>query len=611
MLADSKYHQQMSNQPKSINFSMRRLGRHHFAHLRSVAEGLPVQDCAKRYLGVEHGHAAKAAHQLTVDAVRSIARRSGEKAWRLIGIAIQIQPASSSTARPSLEEFIDSRGGLDGWNENEILEMYADEFPVDGKAARRLNLRERQTGLLKSLENLVAETPKSTDMVSDWFDETTSTKLISAGIVTLGQLNAKVSTGGRWYSALPFIGTQKAARIAAHLNTLLPPLAPVQKKQFLLADDSLSASSMPSSALQTLPGNLVFEVAQQRPIAPRLLRADTDQESVQAWINARAGSDVTVRTYRREAKRLMLWMQYEAGGVDFAGMTVNDCMDYMAFLQNVPANWISRERASPGDPGWAPFRGPLSQKSYRQSVVIISSMFAWLQSAQYLTGNPWVLLNTKTGDDPTEAMLDTKALSETAMLEIHKYLDAEKPSPSIARFRFILQFVSSVGLRSAELLGAKVGDVRLEPEGWMMKVTGKGAKNRICVIPLKAYLALQEYLAVRGLGGLETAPPDAPLLASVLDPMKPVGYQALYEHVKGLFRTAIAESDLPSAQRSKLAGASTHWLRHTFGTRAVQLEVPLDVIQAQLGHASIQTTMNIYGRAPIRRRADEIGKAFG
>jgi integrase len=64
-------------------------------------------------------------------------------------------------------------------------------------------------------------------------------------------------------------------------------------------------------------------------------------------------------------------------------------------------------------------------------------------------------------------------------------------------------------------------------------------------------------------------------------------------------------------ERQNLARVSTHWLRHTFGTRAIAREVPLDVIQAQMGHASIQTTTSIYGRAPIRRRAEELDKAFG
>jgi integrase len=130
-------------------------------------------------------------------------------------------------------------------------------------------------------------------------------------------------------------------------------------------------------------------------------------------------------------------------------------------------------------------------------------------------------------------------------------------------------------------------------------------------VPGQALQALQAYLAVRGLGAIQAAPPGAPLLASTLDPMAPIGYQALYEHVRGWLARAVRASSLPANERERLTGATTHWLRHTFGTRAIAREVPLDVIQAQMGHASIQTTTAIYGRAPIRRRVDELGKAFG
>jgi integrase len=92
--------------------------------------------------------------------------------------------------------------------------------------------------------------------------------------------------------------------------------------------------------------------------------------------------------------------------------------------------------------------------------------------------------------------------------------------------------------------------------------------------------------------------------------METIGYQALYEHVKGWLKKAIAASALPTNERLRLYGASTHWLRHTFGTRSVARDVPLDVIQAQMGHSSIQTTMSIYGRAPIGRRVRELEKAF-
>ena len=130
-------------------------------------------------------------------------------------------------------------------------------------------------------------------------------------------------------------------------------------------------------------------------------------------------------------------------------------------------------------------------------------------------------------------------------------------------------------------------------------------------MPGQALHALQGYLLARSLGSIQAAPPEAPLLAATQDSLAPIGYQALYEHVKGWLTRAVRASSLPAHERDRLSGATTHWLRHTFGTRAIAREVPLDVIQAQMGHASIQTTTAIYGRAPIKRRMDELGKAFG
>ena len=121
---------------------------------------------------------------------------------------------------------------------------------------------------------------------------------------------------------------------------------------------------------------------------------------------------------------------------------------------------------------------------------------------------------------------------------------------------------------------------------------------------------MQTYLGHRGRVNLQNVPPEAPLLASTADAMTAIGYQALYEHVRAWIRKAVAASELPMHERAKLAGATTHWLRHTFGTRAIARNVPLDVIQAQMGYASIQTTTAIYGRASIKRRVDELGKAF-
>ena len=613
---------------RSGTLFVRRLGAHHFAHLRAVAEGLAVQDSAKRYLGIEHGHEAKTAHQQTADAVRALARRRHEPAWRLIGLTIRIQ---SESGRPTMDAFREERD-LDGWSETEVLHLYSEAYPQERKVSRRHHLRERQLQLLRQMEGLASEQPLASDLVSGWFDDVTATKLISAGMLSLGDLNAKIAVGGRWYSTLPAIGLAKAQRIARHLEMLIPRDIPAAKPVFALsATPSLFASTsavagylpavdnalvLPADAGDATPPSSSpsfssFSSSVSPLVSHSLLRASNDLEAVEAWIKARAGSVATAKSYQREATRLLLWLQYECGGATLAQMTINLCGDYMAFLQNIPAKWISREHAKPGAPGWAPFRGPLSHTSHRQAVVIIASLFTWLQSAKYLQANPWLLVNQKTGDDRDHKMLDTKALSESAVLEILRFIEGQAPSPSRTRIRFILKFVEAVGLRSAELLSAKLSDLRLEPEGWVMQIHGKGSKNRIAAVPGQAFMALQEYLQMRGLGGIETAPPEAPLLASVKDPMERVGYQAMYEHVKSWLFKAISASALPSNERVKLFGASTHWLRHTFGTRAIARDVPLDVIQAQMGHSSIQTTTSIYGRAPIKRRVDELGKAFG
>ena len=574
---------------------VRRIGLHHFAHLRAVAEGLDVTQCAARYLGTEHGHEARTAHQQTVDAVRAVARRRGEP-WRLVGLSIKTGVAE----RPTLDAFADGR--FDGFSEAEVLEIYQETFPADRKAARSQRLRARQLALLHRLEAMAAEQPQDGDLVAGWFDDRTADKLTAAGIISLGELNAQIAAGGRWFRTLPAVGEAKARRIAQHLATLLPAAPRPVRPVFTLV-------AAPSPALAVLPALLPDFSPSSQDGKPRLLDVSNDVDAVQAWISARAGSSATAKAYRREATRLLLWLQHERQRT-LTQMDVADCTAYMAFLQHIPARWISRDRATPGQPGWAPFRGPLSHASHRQAVVIVNALLTWLQAAQYIPSNPWQLVNKKTGDDRDMKMLDSKALSEAAMAEVLRFVDAQPVTASSTRIRFILRFVESVGLRSAELLGATLKDIRLEPEGWVIQIHGKGAKNRIAAMPGQALNALQVYLHHRDLDCLQDAPPEAPLLASTTDTMTPVGYQALYEHVRGWIRKAVAASELPMHERAKLAGATTHWLRHTFGTRAIAREVPLDVIQAQMGHSSIQTTTAIYGRAPMRRRADELGKAF-
>ena len=597
-----------------------RLGVHHFAHVRALAEGLDVVSSAQRYLGIEHGNQAQAASRQTVAALRAIAHRRNEPAWRLIGLTLQVPSASNQPGtQPSLQAFMDERD-LEDWSETEVAAMYAEVYPLDPKLNKRLRLREKLLDLLIRLEKQVAEQPQPNDNVSGWLDVTMAYKLVAAGILTLGELRSTITVGGRWYRALPGVGAAKAARLEAYLRQLLAfdgiAATPTFTLPWPATTPTLTLDASTGRVVHALPASAATDLRTDATqpstasLATSLLAANSDADAVQAWIAARASSGATAKCYRREATRLLLWLQHACAGATLAQMRIEDCNAYMVFLQNIPASWISRRSAAPGQAGWAPFRGQLSHDSQQQAIVIVASLFTWLQSAQYLQGNPWVLVNKKTGDDRQKNVLDTKALSESASVAILQFIDQRAPSPARARIRFIVVFLSAVGLRSSELLSAKLRQIQHEPEGWMLQVHGKGAKNRIVHLPGQAMTALCDYLSTRGIEALETATPHLPLLASLKDPARPLGYQALYEHVTGWLRKAVLRSTLPSSEKSKLLGASTHWLRHTFGTRAVALEVPLDVIQAQLGHASIKTTMNIYGKAPIKRRAEALSAAF-
>jgi site-specific recombinase XerC len=153
----------------------------------------------------------------------------------------------------------------------------------------------------------------------------------------------------------------------------------------------------------------------------------------------------------------------------------------------------------------------------------------WLQATQYLQGNLWQIANKKTGNDRDHRMLDTKVLSQAAIAEVLRFIDDKSMTASSARMRF----VESVGLCPTALLGAKLQDLRLEPEGWVIQVHGKGTRNCIAALHGHALSALQTYLAHRGLCSLQHAPPETPLLASITDAdaLTAIGYQALYEHV--------------------------------------------------------------------------------
>ena len=143
------------------------------------------------------------------------------------------------------------------------------------------------------------------------------------------------------------------------------------------------------------------------------------------------------------------------------------------------------------------------------------------------------------------------------------------------RNRTILELMYSSGLRVSETVNLRVNDLKFD-EG-VIRVTGKGDKERIVPIGIPAERLLQKYLdTVRPKLLKENLGESAVFLSNngkVLD----------RERVWGIIKEA-----------AKLAGIKKnihpHTLRHSFASHLLANGADLRVIQEMLGHADISTT---------------------
>ena len=183
------------------------------------------------------------------------------------------------------------------------------------------------------------------------------------------------------------------------------------------------------------------------------------------------------------------------------------------------------------------------------------------------------------------------------------------------RLQFMLRFAYATGLRISEQAKATVGqlvhhDHPDNPRGtWSLVFVGKGTIEREVHVSHTVMWQLTRYLKNRGLTeDIGRLYPATPLIGRVKADEKVgnLSVEQLHAIYKRFFEDAARalETDDPEGAK-RLASASAHWLRHSFGNHAVAHGVALDVVQSQLGHASLATT-SVYVRAEAERRAQEL-----
>lgn len=154
----------------------------------------------------------------------------------------------------------------------------------------------------------------------------------------------------------------------------------------------------------------------------------------------------------------------------------------------------------------------------------------------------------------------------------------------IVRDRAILELLYSSGVRVGELSSLDVDDVNMK-EG-LIKVRGKGKKERIVPIGEAAVDALKSYLIERMLLKKKQ--------------------MALFLNRSGgrLTERSVRRTVVKYAREFGIKGAiGPHTIRHTFATHLLQEGADLRVIQELLGHSSLSTTQK-YTHLDIRHLID-------
>jgi integrase/recombinase XerC len=211
-----------------------------------------------------------------------------------------------------------------------------------------------------------------------------------------------------------------------------------------------------------------------------------------------------------------------------------------------------------------------SQRSVARKIASVRSFFKYLRRHKIVSGNPaLILINPKVGKR-LPAFLDERSVNQLLSLP-------DKNTPDGKRDAAILELFYSTGMRLSELISLNVNDLRKD-EG-LIKIKGKGRKERIVPVGRKALNAIDTYLTTRkdSFSISHRKPDERPLF--ILG-----GGRRLYPQAVGrMVRKYIGAV-------SEIEKKSPHVLRHTFATHLLNHGADIRAVKELLGHVSLSTT---------------------
>jgi len=256
-------------------------------------------------------------------------------------------------------------------------------------------------------------------------------------------------------------------------------------------------------------------------------------------------SPATLKAYRRELQRALGFFLGDLGLKDPSDVTPAVIRSFLANLHSEGLHPHSIERA----------------------LAAIRTYFRFLVAENIIPANP-----TERVAHPRRSR---NAPPVTPLAVIEDLLDSFPQTPAGLRDRTIIEFLYGAGLRVGELVGLDLAD--LQPSARLVRVRGKGRKERIVPYGSRAGEALESYLPVRAQWKKGSNQSTEALF------LNQRGGRLSDRSVRRILDRAVNQT---SGQHQ----LHPHALRHAFATHLLEAGMDLRAIQELLGHASLATT---------------------
>jgi integrase/recombinase XerC len=147
----------------------------------------------------------------------------------------------------------------------------------------------------------------------------------------------------------------------------------------------------------------------------------------------------------------------------------------------------------------------------------------------------------------------------------------------------IITFLLITGCRRDELTNIRIGDIRIEEDKPVVRIVGKGGKERVVVIPNRLYEKILDYVQLRRI-----------TMKDVDEYMVTSHFWAHGYRQKGLKLSNSSVNAIVKKYAEKAgldpSKVKPHAFRHTFCTESLRSGAKIEDVQDLMGHASVKTT---------------------